>query len=78
MFDDDNPEWTREDFARATPVNGNLAAALSAIRKARGAQKAPTKKQVSLRLDQDVLDRFKATGPGWQRRMNEVLRKAQL
>jgi uncharacterized protein (DUF4415 family) len=28
---------------------------------------------VSLRLDQDVVDGFKAEGPGWQTRMNAVL-----
>ena len=41
----------------------------------RGAQKAPTKQPVSLRLDQDVLEHFRATGPGWQRRINAALRK---
>ena len=30
---------------------------------------------VSIRLDQDVVAKFKATGPGWQSRINEVLRK---
>lgn len=34
------------------------------------------KEQVSLRLDQDVLDHFRAGGPGWQDRINTVLRKA--
>lgn len=29
----------------------------------------------SIRLDQDVVAKFKATGPGWQSRINEVLRK---
>jgi uncharacterized protein (DUF4415 family) len=29
---------------------------------------------VSLRLDQDVIDRFRATGRGWQSRINTVLR----
>jgi uncharacterized protein (DUF4415 family) len=33
---------------------------------------------VSLRLDSEVLDKFKATGPGWQARINEVLRKANV
>lgn len=32
------------------------------------------KKLVSLRLDQDVLDWFKATGPGYQTRMNAALK----
>jgi len=31
---------------------------------------------VSIRLDQDVVAKFKATGPGWQSRINEVLRKS--
>lgn len=31
---------------------------------------------VSLRLDQDVVARFKASGPGWQTRMNRALREA--
>ncbi|NJL50267.1 MAG: BrnA antitoxin family protein [Blastochloris sp.] len=34
------------------------------------------KEQVSLRLDQDVLDYFRASGPGWQDRVNSALRKA--
>ena len=34
------------------------------------------KKLVSLRLDPDVLERLKATGPGWQTRANAALRKA--
>ena len=35
-----------------------------------------TKRHVSLRLDQDVIDTFKADGPGWQARVNQALRKA--
>jgi uncharacterized protein (DUF4415 family) len=42
----------------------------------RGPQKSPVKQQVTLRLDRDVVERFRATGPGWQRRINDVLRKA--
>jgi uncharacterized protein (DUF4415 family) len=36
----------------------------------------PPKKQVSLRIDRDVLDYFQEGGPGWQDRINEALRKA--
>src|SRR5271163_425277 len=32
----------------------------------RGPQKAPTKKLVSLRLSPEVIEHFKADGPGWQ------------
>jgi uncharacterized protein (DUF4415 family) len=34
------------------------------------------KKQVTLRLDADVVEAFKAGGAGWQTRMNDVLAKA--
>ena len=34
------------------------------------------KEQVSLRIDQDVLEHFQAGGPGWQDRINDALRKA--
>lgn len=33
------------------------------------------KEQVSLRLDKDILARFRADGPGWQTRINDALRK---
>jgi uncharacterized protein (DUF4415 family) len=33
------------------------------------------KEQVTLRLDQDVLEYFQGGGPGWQDRINEALRK---
>src|SRR5256885_16737660 len=44
----------------------------------RGPQKAPTKQQVTLRLDRDVLDRVRSTGPGWQSRINNALKKASM
>jgi uncharacterized protein (DUF4415 family) len=34
------------------------------------------KELVSLRIDQDVLEYFQGSGPGWQDRINEALRKA--
>ncbi|WP_234685587.1 BrnA antitoxin family protein [Bradyrhizobium monzae] len=34
------------------------------------------KEQVTLRIDQDVLEFFQGGGPGWQDRINEALRKA--
>ncbi|WP_460448286.1 BrnA antitoxin family protein [Alsobacter sp. SYSU BS001988] len=45
------------------------------------APKAPpaipgAKEVVSLRLDQEVLEKFQADGPGWQDRINAALRKA--
>jgi uncharacterized protein (DUF4415 family) len=34
------------------------------------------KEQVTLRIDQDVLEYFQSSGPGWQDRINDALRKA--
>ena len=42
----------------------------SAVKWTRPVKKSP----ISLRLDADVLDYFKAEGPGYQTRMNDVLR----
>jgi uncharacterized protein (DUF4415 family) len=39
----------------------------------RGPQKAPTKTLVSLRLSPEVIDHFKATGRGWQTRIDGAL-----
>lgn len=75
---DDNPEWTEEDFARARPADEilppHVVAAL--VRKTGGRPKGSNKEQVTLRIDRDVLDRFRASGPGWQSRINEALRRA--
>jgi uncharacterized protein (DUF4415 family) len=81
VFDDDNPEWTEADFARARPITDfpELAAAFPNGGKPRGRPKGSTrsdKSLVSLRIDNDVLERFRATGPGWQSRVNAALRKA--
>ena len=75
--DPDNPEWTAEDFAAARPAAEVVPAIVAAhARRTRGPQKAPTKALVSLRLDQDLLDQLKAEGPGWQTRVNAMLRAA--
>jgi uncharacterized protein (DUF4415 family) len=34
------------------------------------------REQVSLRIDQDILEHFRAMGPGWQDRINDALRRA--
>lgn len=73
--DDENPEWTEEDFREARPVLEVLPKEiLDAIRRARGPQKAPTKKLISLRVDRDVVTALRASGAGWQSRANDALR----
>ena len=70
-----NPEWTRKDFAKARPFSEALPDLAASIRKGRGPNKAPTKKLVSLRLSGQVLEAYKAKGPGWQSRIDEDLRR---
>jgi uncharacterized protein (DUF4415 family) len=72
----DNPEWTKEDFARARPFAEVFPELAASIRRGRGPNKAPTKKLVSLRLSPDVLDHYRSKGPGWQTRIDDALRKA--
>lgn len=76
--DDDLPEWTDDQFRRAAlykkgklvrPADGTL------TKPGRPKLKNP-KQQVTLRLDKIVLETFKASGAGWQTRINEELRKA--
>jgi uncharacterized protein (DUF4415 family) len=73
--DPDNPEWTAEDFKRAKPF-AEVFPEFAESRRARGPQKEPTKVAVSLRLTREMVERFKADGPGWQTRMDEALKKA--
>ena len=76
---DENPEWTDEMIAEARPASEVLPPEVAALLvRRRGPQTAPTKKAVTLRLDPDVLDKFRSTGPGWQSRMNEALRQAKV
>jgi uncharacterized protein (DUF4415 family) len=39
-------------------------------------RRRPPKLAIKLRLDPDVIEYFRATGPGWQTRINETLRRA--
>ncbi len=76
VFDDDNPEWTEEDFARARPAAEVLPPeVLAAFAKPRP-ERDPTSENVVIRLDSIVLDKFRATGPDWQARINDALRAA--
>lgn len=71
----DNPEWTEADFKKAQRLDAILPELAQTIRR-RGKQKAPTKTSVSIRLDAEVVEAYKATGSGWQAKLNTDLRKA--
>ncbi len=72
----DNPEITEEQWAQARPMTEAMPELVAAMRRMRGTQAAPTKEHLSLRLDRDVLAAWRATGPGWQARINDALRSA--
>lgn len=75
--DPDNPEWTEEDFRNARPFAEVFPEWAAEIRRSRGRPASDTpRKVVSIRLDQDVLEKYRASGKGWQARMNADLRKA--
>ena len=78
--DPDAPEATDEQLAQARPFADAFPALADAMRKNAGGRpkSANPKVAVSLRLDQDVVARFKASGPGWQSRINAVLRDAKV
>jgi len=49
----------------------------SKVNRGRGRPAVPVKRPtLNMRVDPDVLDAFKATGPGWQTRINAALRDA--
>ena len=73
----DNPEWTEEDFRKARPFAEVFPELAESIRRSRGRPVLDNpKKQVTLRLDDEVVTRLRAGGPGWQSRINDILRKA--
>ncbi|MFN4205274.1 MAG: BrnA antitoxin family protein [Agrobacterium albertimagni] len=75
--DPDNPEITEEELKGFRPFREVFPDLAEAIDRKLGRPKVESpKKAISIRLDQEVIDRFKATGDGWQSRMNEALRKA--
>lgn len=75
--DPDNPELTEEELKELRPFREVFPDLAASIDRKLGRPKAENpKKAISLRLDAEVIERFKATGDGWQSRMNEALRKA--
>jgi uncharacterized protein (DUF4415 family) len=59
------PELTEEMLARAKINKGGRPRSLN------------PRRLISLRLPADVIERWRATGPGWQTRMAERLRKVR-
>jgi uncharacterized protein (DUF4415 family) len=80
--DDGSQEWTETDFANAMTFDQlpktlqEKLLAINEIGRSRGRPKKENPKQeVKLRVDPEVLSAFKATGRGWQTRMNQALKE---
>jgi uncharacterized protein (DUF4415 family) len=78
--DEENPEWTEEDFRQARPARDVLPEIVG--RKTademlrRGlSQEAEPKESITIQLDADVIRHFKERSQGWQGKINEALRQ---
>ena len=76
VIHDENPEWTAEDFANAKPASEMPPEMLAFFKKTKIGRPpiANPKVPVKLRLDGDVVEALRATGPGWQTRINDMLK----
>lgn len=75
--DPDNPEATDEQIAQARPFAEAFPAMAEAIKRGRGRPRLDNAKEaVTLRLDPDVVARFKARGGDWRTRMAEAIKAA--
>jgi uncharacterized protein (DUF4415 family) len=68
-------ELTKEDLANGVPFSALPASLQAKLRKPRGPQIAPKKDRITIRLSRDVVAQFRATGPGWQGRMDQALQE---
>jgi uncharacterized protein (DUF4415 family) len=62
-----------EHFRPMTEVFPEIVEAFERSRGQRGPQKSEVKHRIGLRLDQNIVEHFRATGPGWQSRINDIL-----
>ena len=72
LIDEEIPVWTDEMVKQSVRFSG-LPDSLQA--KLRGRPKAAvTKERITIRLSQEVVERFRASGDGWQTRMDAALK----
>ena len=75
--DPDCPPLTGDRLKKMRPFVEAYPELARALRAARGRPKLDDPKvQVTLRLDAAVVQKFRAGGPGWQSRINDVLANA--
>ena len=73
----DNPALTDAELGQARRGTDGMPPAMAAAFRRGGRPRSESRKvPVTIRLDAEIVETFKATGPGWQTRMNDALRRA--
>jgi uncharacterized protein (DUF4415 family) len=75
-IDDENPEWTQADFARARPFKEVFPEQYKAWKKVGRPPVVMPKVHIGFRLAADVVEGIRATGKGYNARVEKVLRDA--
>lgn len=68
-------ELIAEDMAKFRLAAEALPPSLKKKLGVRGPQKAPIKERITIRLSQEVVEQFRASGEGWQTRVDAALRE---
>lgn len=76
--DPDAPEATDEQLAAMRPFRDVFPDLYASMQREFVVEAREPARRISLRLDPDVIAKFKATGKGWQSRINEILRNAEV
>src|SRR5689334_15837661 len=76
--DPDAPEATAEQLAAMRPFKEVFPDLYASMQREFIVKAQEPTRKVSLQLDQDVIAKFKATGKGWQSRINEILKNAEV
>ncbi|MFO1209182.1 MAG: BrnA antitoxin family protein [Amaricoccus sp.] len=71
-----DPEFDEDDASDLSTLEWQARFASVPVRRGRPPLDEP-KVSTTIRLDADVLEKFRATGPGWQGRINAVLKAAK-
>ena len=77
--DPDAPELTDEQIAQGRPFAEAFPELMANMKRGRGRPPAAEPlQQISIRLEPSVIAKFKATGKGWQSRVNQILKAAKV
>jgi uncharacterized protein (DUF4415 family) len=67
--------WDGKNEDERPLTKGEMLAGIAEYKRSRGRPAGSNKEQVAIRFDKDVLEALRATGKGWQTRVNDVMRE---